>query len=1020
MKHVNLKIRMSVFLLIVCGIFSTLGLSAQTVTTISIKGVIKDYDGEPAMGATIKVQNTSIATVADFDGNFSLNVPSDGILEVSYVGAKTQTIPVKGKTSFSISLLRDSELLDDLVVIGYGSVKKNDLTGSVVAIKAEEINRGAVTSPQQLLQGKVSGLFVQPGNGAPGSGSTLRIRSGASLNASNDPLIVIDGIPTYGDAAPGTPNALATINPNDIESFSILKDASATAIYGSRASNGVIIITTKKGKKGALKINYSSTYSFNDPYKKLETMDANEFYRTISTYYPQGTTAGDNAYALLNKYKMQSTDWQDQIFQTGFAVDQNISVSGITAGNVLPFRISMGYNNEDGTLKTSNYERYTGSINLSPKFFKDLLSIDFNMKGTINNNQFADEGAVGSAAFYDPTKPVYDATGKNGYWNHITESGAPNRQASVNPLEMLNDVDNHGTTKRSLGNLQIDYKMHFLPELRANLNLGYDVATSTGYNGPKLGSFQAFRDTDFPNIGQHTEWNQLRRNQLMDFYLNYNKYFESIKSNVDVMGGYSYQHFYESNSDITASNVITDNGAKDGWTYNSATSQYEKDGQYLIPTEYFLISFFGRLNYNFLNRYLFTATLRNDGSSRFSKDNRWGLFPSAALAWTITNESFMKDVSALSNLKLRLGYGVTGQQGYVGSNYSYIPNYYISSNPNSTYLGHYLVKPGGYNPDLKWEQTATKNIAIDYGFLNNRINGSIEFYRKDTKDLLNEIDWPTGTNFINRFVSNIGEMNNKGVEFNINAVPVQTKDFTWDANFNITWNESEIGKLTASESTESVGINTGGLSYGTGLTAQKHLKGYAPSTFFLYQQVYDENGKPIQNVFVDRNNDGQISEADRYMTNKSPLPKVYMGFGSTFNYKKFDLGFNLRANLGNYVFNAFYADNSTPVSFSNQGFLSNLYRGVLETGFQYGNTTEQELSDYFLENASFLKMDNITAGYSFSKLFTEKLSGRLSFSVQNVFTVTKFSGLDPEISSGINTSAWPRSRAYTLGLNINF
>jgi iron complex outermembrane receptor protein len=990
---------------------------------ISVRGNVKDNSNVPIISASVVVKGTTNGIVTDLDGNYQIaNVPSNGVLVFSFLGYRTVEIPVAGKSQIDVVLQDNTELLDEVVVIGYGSVKKSDLSGSIVAIKAEEMNKGAITSPQQMLQGKVSGLFVQPGNGAPGSGSTIRIRSGASLSASNDPLIVIDGIPVSNDAAPGTPNALATINPNDIETFTVLKDASATAIYGSRASNGVIIITTKKGTQAKAKISYASTYSFNDPYRKIKTMSPDEFYRTISTYYPQGTDAGDHAYELLSQYPMQRTEWQDAIFRTAFSTDQNLSVAG--KAGILPYRVSVGYTNEDGTLRTSNYERYTGSVSLSPKFFDEHLSVSINVKGTINNNTFADSGAVGAAAFYDPTKPIYDETGYHGYWNHM-QGTEPNKLAPNNPVSMLYDVNNSGKTKRSLGNIQLDYKLHFLPELHANLNLGYDVATSTGHNGPTTGSYQAAKDTDLPDVGHYTSWDQLRRNRLLDFYLNYNKYFESIQSNIDVMGGYSYQHFYQSNFDKTYSNPTDFIGNKEGFDYDETSRQYIWTASRLIPSEDYLISFFGRMNYNFKDRYLLTATLRDDGSSRFSKDNRWGLFPSAALAWTISKEPFMQNkFDALSNLKLRLGYGVTGQQN-IGTSYGYIPYYQFGTNPNSTYLGSGLLKPLGYNPDLKWEQTATTNIGIDFGFLNNRINGSIEYYQKKTKDLLNSIDSPAGTNFSNIITANIGNMKNEGVEFNINAVAVDTKDISWDLGYNITWNKSEVTNLTASYNPDYPGIQVGDPGYGTGLRTQKHQTGYAPNTFWLFQQVYGEDGNPLQNVFVDRNKDGQITEADRYLTGKNPMPKVFMGLSSTFRYKNFDLGFNMRANIGNYVFNAFAAQNSTPLTFNNQGFLSNIYTGIYETGFTGKNGTEQLLSDYFLEDASFLKMDNLTFGYNFKKLLAGKLSGRVSFSVQNVFTVTNYSGIDPESSNdsnylGIDRNIWPRPRTYTLGLNLNF
>ena len=988
----------------IVGLFLSVNTFAQQIV---VKGIVKDTTGEPIIGANVIVKGTTNGTITDFDGNFLLNANKGDIIIISFIGYRSQE--AQAAASMNIILKDDTELLDEVVVIGYGSVKKDDLSGSVVAIKAEEMNKGAVTSPQELIMGKVPGLSVSQGDGAPGAGSTIRIRGGASLNASNDPLIVIDGIPVSNDAAPGTPNALATINPNDIETFTVLKDASATAIYGSRASNGVIIIQTKKGTQDKIKVSYSGTFTAKDPYKRIETLDAQSFREVMQAQYPEGTAQSADIQRILNVYPNQSTDWQDAIYQTGLSTDQNIGIAG--KAGFMPFRLSLGYNTEKGTLKTSKYERYTGAVNLSPKFFDNHLSVDINVKGTINKNRFADSGAVGAAAFFDPTKPIYDEENRyNGYWNWGIVQGAQADLATQNPLSLLYDRNNHGTTKRSLGNIQLDYKIHGLEDLHANLNLGYDVAKTTGRNFVNSNSVQSSLDKTFTGLGQGNTWNNLRRNHLLDFYMNYAKNIESIKSNFDIMAGYSWQHFYYANHDITYSNPTEDLGAKEGYTYDENERHYIRDDHRRIPYENYLISFFGRLNYNFMDRYLLTATLRRDGSSRFSENNRWGLFPSAALAWTISNEPFMKATeNVLSKLKLRLGYGVTGQQEI--GDYQYITSYSFNTNPNTTYLGTTLLKPNGYSPDLKWEQTTTYNVAIDFGFLNNRINGSIEYYQKHTKDLLNTISAAAGTNFINLITANVGKMKNKGVEANVNAIAIQSKDFTWEVGYNITWNDSKITKLTTTFNPDYQGIDAG--------TNQKHQVGEMPGTFYLYQQVYDENGKPIQNAFVDRNNDGQITEADRYLTHKSPMAKVYMGFSSQFSYKKWDLGFNLRANFGNYVYNGVASGNSTSNNYGGKGFITNLYNGFQDTGFTLLNTSEQMASDYFLENASFLKMDNLTLGYSFQNLFAAKLSGRISASVQNVFTISKYSGLDPECGA-IDSNIWPRPRTYTIGLNLNF
>lgn len=981
------------------GILLSVQAFAQSIT---IRGNVKDNTGMGIIGANILVKGTTNGTITDFDGNFTLDAQKSDIIVISFIGYKTQELPAA--PTMNVVLKDDSEVLEDVVVIGYGSVKKSDLSGSVVAVKAEEMNRGAVTSPQELIMGKVPGLSVAQPNGQPGGGSTIRIRGGASLNASNDPLIVIDGIPVSNDAAPGTPSALSTINPNDIETFTVLKDASATAIYGSRASNGVIIIQTKKGSQDKIKVSYSSTYTLRDLYQRFETLDA-ATYRDVMYKQWAGTPQQDEVYKLLNEYPDQATDWQDAIYQTGLATDQNIGISG--KAGFMPFRVSFGYNNEKGTLKTSKYERYTASVNLSPKFFNNHLSVDVNVKGTINNNTFANDGAIGAAAYYDPTKPIYNTTGaNNGYWNWEGTT-----LAATNPLSLLYDVTNQGTTKRSLGNLQLDYKIHGLEDLRANLNVGYDVAVTDGDNYVNKGSYQSVIDSDFPGVGRGNTWHNLRRNHLLDFYLNYVKDIEAIKSHIDVMAGYSWQHFYYSNLNINKSNVM-EKQDKDvtGFEYNENEQRYYSTTDRRLPYENYLVSFFGRLNYNLMDRYLLTATLRRDGSSRFSKNNRWGLFPSAALAWTISNEKFMEGAqNVLSNLKLRLGYGITGQQEI--SDYMYLTTYTTSTDPHSMYLGHYLMKPDGYSPDLKWEETATYNVAVDYGFLNNRINGSIEFYEKHTKDLLNTVNAPAGTNFATTLTANVGEMENKGVEFNVNAVAVQTKDFTWELGYNVTWNDSKITKLTASYNPDYEGIDAG--------TNQKHQVGYAPNTFYVFQQVYDADGNPIQNAIVDRNGDGKITDDDKYLTGKSPMAKVYMGLSSQFTYKNWDLGFNLRASFGNYVYNGNFSGNATSYNYGGQGILSNLYEGYQITGWNQRSITEQGAIDYFLEDASYLKMDNLTLGYSFQNLTKAGLSGRISASMQNVFTISKYRGLDPECGA-VDGTMWLRPRTYTIGLTLNF
>lgn len=973
----------------------------------SVSGTVVDSKNAPLIGVAVIEKGTLNGTETNLDGKFSINVSSqNSILVFTYMGFITRE--VQANQSAIIQMEEDTRFLSEIVVIGYGQVRKEDATGSIVAIKPETLNRGAVTAPQELLIGKVAGLQITPGDGSPGSGAQIRIRGGASLRASNDPLIVIDGVPTSNDASPGMKNGLASINPSDIETFTVLKDASATAIYGARASNGVIIITTKKGTK-RFQVNYNSTYSVNQNIRTINSLNATDFSSKLLQAFPLNTTAGATARSLMGTY---DTDWQKEIYQLGLSTDQSLSLSGTLAS--IPYRVSLGYNNQKGTLKTSSYERLTAGVNLTPSLFDDHLKVTANVKAVLNNNVYADGGAVGAAAFYDPTQAVYNYKNDksidynifNGFRNWGTAQ-LPNTLSGTNPLSLLYDKYDSGRSNRLIGNLELDYKMHFLPDLRAHINLGFDYGEGKGTNGVRQNSFQAWKDADFKGIGRKTEWNNKRQNTVLDFYLNYSKEIESIDSKIDVMGGYSWQHFYSKDYSKEISNHDTNPVVKKETTY---------------PTESYLVSFYGRLNYTFKDRYLLTLTLRDDASSRFSPSTRWGLFPSAAFAWQINKESFLANSKTISDMKLRISYGVTGQQDLGLNDYPYIALYNQSTVYSNYMFGtnfYSLLKPTGYDENIKWEETASYNIGLDFGFLKNRITASVDAYMKKTDDLLNEIDVAAGTNFANRIVTNVGNLENKGIELNINAIPVDNPNFVWEIGLNGTWNETKITKLTANNNPDYVGIPTGGVSSGTGGTIQMHSVGRAPNTFYTYKQVYDVNGNPIQNLVVDLNKDGQITEADRYLTDYSPAPKYYFGFSNMFTIRNFDLGFNLRANLGNYMFNDFAAGNSTTYNFSNQGFLTNMVDVVNRTGFTRSNSPQQIKSDYFIEDASFIKMDNITLGYNFNKIFKSSIAGRLAFSVQNVFVITNYTGLDPE-GWGIDNNIWPRPRIYTLGLNLTF
>ncbi len=873
--------------------------------------------------------------------------------------------------------------IEEVVLIGYGRQKKTDLTGSVTAISAKDFNEGSINSPEQLIQGKTSGIQITTNGGAPGSGSTIRIRGGASLNASNDPLIVIDGVPVDNNGISGAANPLALINPNDIESFSILKDASAAAIYGSRASNGVIIITTKRGSSGKLRANYSTITSVYTKMGNIDMLSADAFRQVVrdkATAQYQGLLGSSN------------TNWQDQIYQTALGVDNTVSLSG--GIKALPYRLSLGYFNQEGIIRTNTIERSTASLNLNPKFFDKHLEINFNVKGTYVENRFKDDGAIGSAVVFDPTQSVYDPSFSNygGYWEWLDPStGKPNTNATKNPLSMLNQRWDLSYVKRVLGNIQFDYKFHFLPELRANLNVGYDYSDANGNTTVLPTAAIAYY-----NQGSYRRYSQEKKNKLLDFYFNYLKTFESIRSTVDLTVGYSYQDWQRSEPfapTVYGTGVSNPASGNDFFTQNT------------------IISYFGRLNYTFNNKYLLTASLRRDGSSRFSEENRIGYFPSVALAWRIDQENFLKDSKTISTLKLRAGWGETGQQELNLGDYPYLARYILSDSGAQYQLGNQFYntyRAQGYDKNLKWETTVTKNLGLDFGFLNDRINGTIDVYEKESKDLISFIPVPALSNLTNYLLTNVGDMRNRGIEANINVKAVDTENFKWEFNVNATHFRSEITNLNSSQTL----VNT--IGGATGTTIQVNTEGYQPNSFYVYQQVYDNNGKPIEGVYVDRNGDGIINTDDLYRY-KSPAPDVLLGFSSKFNFKNWDLGFTMRASIGNYVYNNVASQYGTEQAITLNNYLQNIHSSYLETGFK----RTQLLSDYYVENASFVRMDNINLGYNFPR-FIKDSKLRIFGSVQNAFIITKYSGLDPEVFNGIDNNLYQRPRVYSLGFNFQF
>ena len=999
------------FLMILLGIF-TLSTSMYAQNgTITVKGNVKDNNNEPIISGSVIVKGTTTGTVTDLDGNFEIKAPANGTLVFSYIGFTTQEVPINGKNSVSITLSEDAELLKEVVVIGYGSVKKEDATGSVTAIKIDEMNKGVTTTAQDLLSGKIAGVSVSSSGGRPGDGASIRIRGGSSLTASNDPLVIIDGVIISNDL-PGSSNFLSTVNPSDIETFTVLKDASATAIYGSRASNGVILITTKKGKSGKAKVSYNGSASLITKRNSVDMLGADEY----RTFIQDKFRGNSNETKVLSMLGNANTNWQDEIFQTAFSTDHNISVYG-AAGDNLPYRVSFGYTNEEGILKTSKMERTTASISLSPSLFDDHLRLNVNGKGMYSKTRFAETGAIGSALSFDPTQSVMDENGWGGYYTWKDDNGSPASIAGKNPVAMLDLQDNQAYVRNFIGNFQADYKLHFFPDLRFNVNLGLDIAKTTGADFKDYYNPTSY-NSNVDQRGSRKRYNNFKNNQLFEIYTQYVKEVEAIKSKFDVMGGYSWQH-YKKTSDETSRYVSSD---------GSDTALIGTSSNYK-PLEYYLISVFGRFNYTLNNKYLFTFTIRDDGSSRFAKDTRWAVFPSLAFAWKMKEETFLKDVNVLSDLKLRAGWGQTGQQD-LGDDYYYpsSPSYQTGKdfayypmgvNPDGTINWVQMMRPSAYSPNLKWETTTTWNVGLDYGFLNNRINGAIDVYFRETKDLLNrEAPAIAGISPAERMIRNIGTLENNGIEFSINARPIVTKDLEWLVGLNVSYNKGKITRLVDNEAAGYTGQAIGSTGGDGAQDLQRYITGYAPRTFYVYQQIYDNNGKAIEGAYVDRNNDGVINESDLYL-HKKPTADVLMGFNSKVTFKNWDFGFNGRVSLGNYVYNAMAANNAelAPNSiFANSIFLVNKPRSAFDTNF----SSKQALSDHYIQNASFLKIDNITLGYTLDDAFKNKLKARVYATVQNPIVITKYKGLDPEVTDGIDYNFYPRPLMFMLGVNLNF
>ena len=989
MNHVLSKTKQRSLLLVALLLMGCLQLFAQTRT---IKGEVTDaQNGDPLIGATIMVEGEKGGTVTDFDGNFVLQVSSSAKkIKVSYIGYIDKILAIS--ENMKVNLESDSKALADVVVIGYGTARKSDLTGSVATVKAKDFNKGLVSSPEQLINGKVSGVQIMSNSGSASAGSTIRVRGGASLNASNDPLIVLDGVPLeQGGISGNSSNFLSMINPSDIESMTVLKDASSTAIYGSRASNGVIIITTKKGQQGAVKVNFNTTNSLQTRAQMVDMLSRDEFVNVINQF-------GDaNQKSLLGT---ANTDWNDEVYRTAFGTDNNLSVSG-SIDKWLPFRVSVGYYNQSGLVRKDNVERWTGNVVLTPSFFQDHLKLTINAKGTLNNNSFNNGGAVWAAATFNPTIPVYSGNDKYGGYNEALDAdGYPVNAGVRNPRGLVDLYDSKSKVSRFIGSMDVDYKVHFLPDLKLHATIGADYAKGDGTIYVPGYAAQSFNKDESLSGSDYKYGPQKNENRLLTLYANYAKYFENIKSNVDLTAGYDYQYWKS-----TTPLYYTKSAA--GTTLSTVkASDYR----------HVMLSYYGRVNYSFDGKYLLTATVRRDASSRFSKDTRWGTFPSVALGWTLTEEPWLKDNKVVSNLKLRASYGVTGQQEGIG-NYNYLPVYTSSVTGAEAFInGQYITtyRPEAYVSDLKWETTTSWNFGLDFGFLNGRIGGAIDFYTRKTKDLLASVPTAAGTNFSKTILTNVGNVDSKGIEVSLNATPIQTKDWEWNLSYNFTWQNMKVKNLSLTQGGSQTNVKVGPSI--DAYQFQVLSEGYEPYMFYVYHQLYDsETGKPIEGAYADLNGDGEINDADLYRYH-SPAPKYIMGLSTSLRYKQLTLGMSFRANIDNYVYNGMGMSTGAweTVSYNNSQ-LNNLNASFLKTGFK----TRQYLSDYYVENASFLKLDNLSLSYNVGKI-NKWASLTVSAMVQNVFTITGYSGTDPEVPNGMDNSFYPRPRTYSVSLGLQF
>ncbi|WMN11232.1 SusC/RagA family TonB-linked outer membrane protein [Marivirga salinae] len=968
-------------------VFATFQLQAQERT---VSGTVTDAStNETLPGTSVRIKGTSQGTTTSLDGEFKLEVSAEDVLVFSFIGYKKQEIEVGARSVIDVQMQEDISQLGEVVVVGYGQQEEKDVTGVVSTVKEESFNRGQIASPERLITGKIAGVDVTPGNTRAG-GAGITIRGVGSINAQSQPLVVVDGVPINNDGSSGTRNANNFINPADIESVTVLKDASATAIYGSRGAAGVILYTTKSGKKGENTVTYDGSFTFSEILREPDFLSTQNFRNAVRQFSPQNE----------NRLGESDTDWFNEVTRSTLSQNHNLSFSGAT--EKINYLVSVNHMDNKEVIKGDRNQVTRLSMRLKTTVLNDHLDITFNTKNALTNDEYK-PNVVGTAVSFDPTRPVYDPEAEEfgGYYEWNESSIDP-----INPVSTIEQTQSIGENRRSFNSINFDLKIPGVEGLTLSATGSYDLR-----NGQNK-VFEPFTLRNDNRDGYMQRSTNNAYTTTLFSTLNYNRSFGA--SDLDILGGYEFQEVFSETTGYEGINLTDDSKS-----FNDPT---------VIPREFIdlyrafpitnqLQSYFGRVNYSYDDKYLLTVTGRMDGSTRFGFGNKYGFFPSAALGWRVIEEDFFQGLTGVFNdLKLRVGWGQTGNQNI--GDYRYDKFYFLSDASATYQFGDeyiQLLRPTAVDPNIQWERLISTNIGVDFSLMKGRLSGSLDVYDKTTDQLLYNVPVPAATNVGDRVITNIGEMNNKGIELALNYIAIDNEKFGLDLNYNFTYNQNTIVKLDNEIDENSPGIQVGGITGDIGRTIQVLQVGKPISTFYSYNHLYDDAGNPLtggtNSIYEDINNDEQINEND-LQTQGVAIHPIFTNLSSNMRYGNFDLTFTLRAKIGGQTYNNTASANGWSGRLTEAQILNNLHESVIETGFQ----NRQLLSNYYIENSSFLKLDNLSIGYNFNQIEDFRL--RLYGTVQNMLPISGYSGLDPEVQ--IDNNIYPPSTAFIFGINAKF